>query len=76
MECQLVLEICQLLLDSEVVPSAIGIITPYKAQEKVIKRELQKRWHSMSVEVTATVSLHVDSKDLPFDYLQYKYCIL
>ena len=43
MECRLVLDICQLLLDSEVVPSAIGVITPYKAQEKVIKRELQKR---------------------------------
>ena len=42
-ECQLVVAICRLLLDSEVVPNAVGIITPYKAQERMIGRELHKR---------------------------------
>lgn len=42
-ECKLVVEVCHVLLQSSVGPSAIGIITPYKAQERHIKHELEKR---------------------------------
>jgi len=42
-ECEMVIAICQLLIDSKVVPSTVGIITPYKAQERVISGELLKR---------------------------------
>lgn len=42
-ECRLLMELCGVLLDSgETTPRAIGVITPYKAQELLIKRELYK----------------------------------
>jgi len=43
LECQLIMEICDLLL--EVTTSAnIGIITPYKAQARMIQMNIKSRY--------------------------------
>ena len=41
-ECKLLVSIIQLLIGNEVPPSSIGVITPYKAQERLIREELTK----------------------------------
>jgi len=42
-ECKLILEICNLLLRKELPHANIGIITPYKAQAKLIQSYLERR---------------------------------
>lgn len=41
-ECDLILELVKLLLHSGISPRNIGIITPYKAQERRIKEKLKE----------------------------------
>lgn len=41
-ECDLLLELVKLLLHSGISPRNIGIITPYKAQERRIKEKLKE----------------------------------
>ena len=42
-EAALVLDLVKVLLDKEVYPRSIGVITPYKAQVKRIQNKLKER---------------------------------
>lgn len=42
-ECKLVMELVKVIIDSGAVPTRIGIITPYKHQEHLIKDWLSRR---------------------------------
>ena len=47
-ECKLVVEICKVLLHStEVTVNGIGIITPYKHQERKLKEVLHEKIHGL-----------------------------
>lgn len=48
-ESKLVVELVKVLIDSGAVPTKMGIITPYKDQENLIRDQLSKRWAGHSV---------------------------
>ena len=43
-ECELVVELVKVLINSGQVPTKIGIITPYKRQTSLIREQLNKRY--------------------------------
>ena len=45
-ECQLLLEVVTILLNRGILPSRLGVITPYRSQESLIKKSLLERWET------------------------------
>lgn len=56
-ECSLLLELVNLLLRKRVPPRRIGVITPYKAQERRIRRKLKEKYVIISLDFAGFVAL-------------------
>ena len=57
-ECKLILEICNLLLGKNLPHANIGIITPYRAQTKLIQSSLERRYWYIHMCMTLRGNYH------------------